>query len=194
MCVVTAAVAATTTAGLIATIAADVAITAAVAGGVVGMVSSIQQSEAATKQAKYQAEVAEANALLAERQAERVDLAADRRRHALLMESQQTRGSARAGFASGGVVLASGTHLDYEADIAQTYDLDLKNLEYDVANRKWQARVQSANDTAQSELFAMQADAYAQKKTMTYIGGPISILGDTAKAVGSGLSTAGALK
>jgi hypothetical protein len=66
MCVITAAVAATTTAGLIATIAADVAITAAVAGGVVGMVSSIQQSDAAKKQAKYQAEVAEAYDTLAD--------------------------------------------------------------------------------------------------------------------------------
>jgi hypothetical protein len=190
MCIVSGIALFTSVGVTLSTLLTDVVITgaaAAIAGGVVGTVSAVQQAENNKNQAEYQAEVAEANALLARRQAERIDLAADQRRAALLMDFQGNRGAARAGFAANGVVLGAGTVLDYEADLAQTYDLDLKNLNYDVENQKWQAKAEGASLEAQSGLYKMQAKAYGQQKITSGIGGAISTVGDTAKTVVSGI-------
>ena len=192
MCIITGTLLATglATSFAMTTIAAEAvgwAVAATVAGGVIGTVSAVQQAENNKNQAEYQAEVAEANALLARRQAERIDLSADQRRAALLMDFQGNRGAARAGFAANGVVLGAGTGLDYEADLAQTYDLDLKNLNYDVENQKWQAKVEGASLEAQSGLYKMQSKAYGQQKITSGIGGVISTVGDTAKTVVSGI-------
>lgn len=159
--------------------------------GVTKTYSAFREITAKREQALYSAEVAEANAQLSARYAERIDLTADQRRRALLMETQQARGSARAGYASGGVVLASGTHLDYEADIAQTYDIDLKSLDYDVANQKWQAQVQAWNDSAQGKLFRMQASEYNRQRNVAVLSGAIDTVGDAAK---TGMSLALALR
>lgn len=188
MCVVSLMATAVTLGTVLADVLITAAVGAAVAGGVVSTVSGVQQAENQKQQADYQAEVAEANARLAERQAERIDLQADQRRAALSLESQQKTGSARAGFAANGVVLGAGTVLDYEADVAQTYDLDLANLNYDVENQKWQAKVHGANNQAQAAAYRSTASAYNQQKTSTAIGGAIGTIGDAASTAVSALS------
>lgn len=188
MCIFSITAATVTLGTVLADVLVTVAAGAAVAGGVVSTVQGVQQAENQKQQAEYQAEVAEANARLAERQAERIDLQADQRRSALLLDSQQKTGAARAGFAANGVVLGAGTVLDYEADVAQTYDLDLANLNYDVENQKWQAKVQGANNRAQAAAYRSAASAYKQQKTSTAIGGVIGTIGDAASTAVSAVS------
>ena len=154
---------------------------ASVAGGVMGAVQAYQGAEAQQKQAEFQAEMAENNARLAYRRAENIELQANQKRAALLMEAQQRRGSGRAGYAANGVVLGSGVTAEYEADIANAYDLDLRNLNYDVASQAWQAKVQGTNEANQAALYRAQADGYAAQKTTSVLGSAIGTVGSTAK-------------
>ena len=160
---------------------------ATIAGGVLGTVSSVQQAEAQKRQAEFLAQQAEENARLSNRRAENIELQANQKRAALLMESQQRRGAARAGFAANGVVLGSGVTADYEADIANAYDLDLKNYNYDVASQAWQAKVQGVNEANSAALYRAQAEMYGQQKTSSLLGG---LIGTAGSALGGMFSMA----
>lgn len=171
-------------AGVIGTtvvVAGVAAIGGALAGGIVSTVSAVQNAENQKKQAEYQAEVAESNAKLAYRRAENIELAANQKRTALLREAQQRLGSGRAGYAANGVVLGSGSSAEHEADLANAYDLDLKNLNYDTASASWQSKVQGVNDSNSAALYRAQAAGYAQQKTTSLLGGMIETVGSTAK-------------
>lgn len=168
-----------------------VAAAGALAGGITSTVAGIQNAEMQESQAEYQAEIAEQNAKRAGRQAEAVELQGNQKRAALLRESQQRLGTARAGYAAGGVLLGAGTAAEYEADNANAYDLDSRNLEYDIASEKWQLQMEASNHTNQAQLYRMQADAYAQQKPMTALGGAIQTIGNTASAALSVASTLG---
>lgn len=182
MCIISLTAAAVT----LGTVLADIAITAAVAGGTVATISGIQQAKQQEAMAKYQEAVAEANARLARREGERIDLQADQQRAELQRDRLAKIGSARTGYAANGVVLGSGTVLDYEADVAQTYDLDQANLNYDVANQKWQKQVQALNYQSQANASRATAKAYGQQAIYTGIGGAISTVGDAISAGVSG--------
>ena len=95
-----------------------------------------------------------------------------------------TQAGARTGYASQGVVLGSGVAADYEADIAEVYSLDSANLEYDIASRQWQKRVEGVNLTNQSNMYARQAASLDAARGPTLLGGIFSTIGDAVEAVG----------
>ena len=166
----------------------------AVAGGVVGIVQGAQSAEAQKQQAEYMADVAEQNAKMAYRRAENLELQGNQKRAALLREMQQKKGTGRANYAAGGVVLGGGTTAEYEGDIANAYDLDLRNLNYDIASEAWQSKVQGVSESNQAALYRAQAGAASQQKTMSILGGTIKTIGDTAGTIfsmGMGLSKFG---
>lgn len=164
------------TAGLVT--AEVVGIGASIAGGVASTVAGVQQAQQNAALAEYQASVAEENAKMAERSAVANDLQANQKRLALLQQMQQTQGNMRADFAARGVVLGSGTPQDYEADLADAYDLDKRNLEYDVATKSWQYRVQAHEQNEQAELYRAQAKAYRSGIPGTIAGGLLSTAGN----------------
>ena len=88
----------------------------------------------------------------------------------------QTKGTGRAQYAAGNVVLGSGTPNDYEADIADAYDLDMRNLDYDIASRSWQSKVQAVSASNQAALYRTQAKAYGQQKTTSLLSGTLGTL------------------
>lgn len=168
------------------------AIAGTAAAGIVGTVSAAQQADQQEALAKSQAQIEEQNALMANRRAQRLDMEADQRRVALLRESQQTLGTARAGYAAGGVVLGSGVTLDYEADVADVFDLDMRNLDYDVKSQQWQQRVQATNYSNQALMYRTQAQNYADSKTGIILKGAFETTADTVKtafSVGSALKS-----
>lgn len=156
------------------------------AGGIVSTIMGVQAAQQQEAMAKYQADVAEANARLARREGERIDLQADQQRADLQRDRLAKIGSARAGYAANGVVLGSGTVLDYEADVAQTYDLDLANLNYDVANQKWQKQVQALNYQAQANASRAEASALKAQRPLLITGGVFSSLGSAMQAASAG--------
>lgn len=144
------------------------------AAGTVSTVASVQQSKTQKKVAEFQEDVARNNAEMANRHADNIERQADQRRMALRRNMLQRQGTARAEYASQGVVLGSGVVLDYEADIANAYDLDLRNLNYDVASQAWQTRVEGTGQMNQSKLHAVEAKAYKQKMIYDALGSQLS--------------------
>lgn len=208
MCIVTGIIAATTatfaglgsvlgasagaaaTVGALAAVGIDVAIGATVAGGVVSTVTGIQQAESQKRQAEYQAELERQNARMANRQAEELDLQANQERTNLRQKVLAQRGDARAAYAASGVVLGAGSVADYEADIADAYDLDRRNLDYDVASKKWKLQVQAADSVSQASLYDAQASAFGQKKSTSLLSGTFGTIGDTIQTAGAAFGTA----
>ena len=138
--------------------------------GTVSTVASVQQSKTQKKVAEFQEDVARNNAEMANRHADNIERQADQRRMALRRNMLQQQGTARAEYASQGVVLGSGVVLDYEADIANAYDLDLRNLNYDVASKAWQTRVEGTGQMNQSKLYAVEAKAHNRQMLFNLLG------------------------
>ena len=152
---------------------------AGLVGGIVETVSSVRQAEQAADAAEYQASLEEQNRKLALRQAEATEIQGNQERNQLRLRMLESRGSARNAYAAGGVVLGSGSSADYEADIADAYDLDSRNLEYDIASRKWKLQVEAANHASQASLYRAQAAGYRQSKTTSLLGGIFDTAGST---------------
>jgi hypothetical protein len=153
--------------------------------GTLSTIQAVQQADAQADAAKHQAEVEQQNARMSARRAERIGMEADQKRAALLREHQQALGTGRAGYAASGVVLGSGVTLDYEADVADMLDLDMRNLNYDVESQQWQHRVEAVNHRNQAAMYKAQEQGYKQKKTSALVGGIVSTVASTASTVGS---------
>ena len=93
-----------------------------------------------------------------------------------------TSAAGKTGYASQGVVLGSGTTSDYEADIADAYDLDRRNLEYDIATRKYQLKVEAANRQTQANIYDAQASQYGKTGTMSLLTGSFGTISKTLDA------------
>jgi hypothetical protein len=163
----------------------EVAVVGGVVGGVVSTVAGVQQAQQQQAQAEYMASVEEKNAKLAARQAEQIGLQGDQERQQLRTKMLLASGQARSSYAANGVVLGRGSAADYEADIADAYDLDSKNLDYDIAMRQWKLRVEAGNATDQASLYKAQASAYQQSQTTSLLSGMFNTVGGAAKGIGS---------
>ena len=164
------------------------AVGGAVAGGVTSIVSGVQNAKMQEAQAEYMAEMEAENAKTVARQAEALDLQGNQERAQLHGKMLQTKGEARASYAAGGVVLGAGSSADYEADIADTYDLDSRNLNYDIASRKWKLQVQANNAANQSALYKAQAGGYRSQQATSILSGTFNTVGNTANALGGAVS------
>ena len=168
------------TAGAI--VASSVAETAAIAGGILGTVGAAQQAASQQAAAEYQAGVERENARLAARQAENEGLQGNQELAQLRQKMVATSAAGKTGYASQGVVLGSGTTSDYEADIADAYDLDRRNLEYDIATRKYQLKVEAANRQTQANIYDAQASQYGKTGTMSLLTGSFGTISKTLDA------------
>jgi len=166
---------------------------ATIAGGVASTVAGVQQAEQNAAIAEYQAKVADDNAKIASQSAEANQLQGNQKRLALMQQMQQMQGHVRTDFAARGVVLGSGTPNDYEADLADSYDMDRRNLEYDIATRSWQYKVQASEQTQQANMYRAQADAYRSNIPGIWAGGLLSTAGNAASSMLGSISLGGSL-
>jgi hypothetical protein len=193
----TVSTAAAATLGATATIAADLAVTGVLVGGVMGTVGAVQNAAQQKEMAEFQAQQEAENARLAKKEAEAIKIMGDQEKHQLRQKMLAQKSAGRTGYAASGVVLGSGTTLDYEADIADVYDSESRNLDYDIKSRQWQKQVAAANATDQAAMFRAQSKAAGQTMTMSLLAGTFSTIGNTASALmsaGGSFSKAGAFK
>jgi hypothetical protein len=174
MCVMTAI-----TLGNVLAYAATAATVAAAVGGVMATVGAVQQADEREKMAKFQAAQEAENARLARKEAEAIKVMGDQEKAQLRQKMLNQVSAGRTGYASGGVVLGSGTTLDYEADIADVYDFESRNLEYDIESRQWQKQVAAANHASQSAMYRASAKAANQSKTTSLLTGVFGTIKDT---------------
>ena len=161
---------------------------ATLAGGIASTVGGIQQQQAIAAQAEFQAKVEDENAKIAAQSAEANKLQANQKRLALLNQMRQMQGRVRTDFAGRGVVLGSGTPNDFEADLADSYDMDRRNLEYDVASKSWQYKVNEAGHRQQADLYRAQAKGARALIPGVAAGGLLSTAGNLAQGALSSFS------
>ena len=179
---------AATAVGIGAVAAEVVGIGATLAGGIASTIGGIQQQQAIAAQAEFQAKVEDENAKIAGQSAEANKLQANQKRLALLNQMKQQQGHINADFAGRGVVLGSGSPNDFQADLADAYDMDRRNLEYDVASRSWQYRVEEAGHRQQADLYRAQAKGARALIPGVAAGGILSTAGNLAQSALSSFS------
>ena len=148
---------------------------------VIGGIGQIQQANAASAASKYNAQVAEMNATLADRRAkdalERGAVEEQRKR----MEVAQLQGRQRAAMAANGVDLTFGSPLDALVDTAVLGDLDALTIRQNAAREAYDFQVQGVNQRADATLSRANASA---SRTGGYLGAAGSVLGGGARAYG----------
>ena len=142
--------------GFAAMATTEIVVAGGVAGGVVGTVSGVQNAEMQKAQAEYMADIEAENSRLAARNAEAIKLQGNQEKLATYNKMMQTKGTGR--------------------DIADAYDLDMRNLDYDIASRSWQSKVQAISASNQAALYRTQAKAYGQQKTTSLLSGTLGTL------------------
>jgi hypothetical protein len=164
-----------------------------VAGGVVGTVGAVQAAEEDKAMADFQAEQAAENMRLSFREAEAIDIQGNQKLKQMRLEMLSQKSAARTGFAASGVVLGAGTTADYEADIADAYDSDSRNLKFDIATQKWVKQVEGTNYADQGTMFRARSKAASRGRTTSLLSGVFKTLGDTASAGSSAYNSIGKL-
>ena len=129
----------------------------AIAGAVMSAASATYTAVAQKRTAQYNKRVNEVNAKAAKDYANSIEAQGEWRRRKLATESLLEFGKAKTGYAASGVALGAGTPNDYEADIADAYELDSRQLDFDIQSQKYQALMQGANYSNQAKLYSMEA-------------------------------------
>ena len=114
---------------------------------VTAALGAVQQTFQAVQQKKANernAEIAEDNARRAHEHALNIQKQADQERNQLRLQALQALGTQRAEGGASGFALGAGTNNDMVADIESAFDLDMKNLNYDIAQREWQQNQKAA--------------------------------------------------
>ena len=183
MCIISGLVAGGVISGIAtaAAVVADIGLAATAIGGAVSSIQGYQQAQAAEAQAKYMAQQERDNAKQLRIQGEQIKLQGDQEKAQLRLKMLQQKGNAKAAYAASGVVLGSGSSADYMADIADAYDLDRRNLSYDIESRRWQARSAAVNAENQAAWYDAQAESYKDAKTTSLFTG---MLGTTLNTAG----------
>lgn len=177
-------------------VAGGISATNALASGIVSTVSGVQSANANAAYAEqmgaasqYQAELEAANARRENLLAANVEKQGDQERLQLRLNMLDQLGKGRAAYGAAGVVLGSGSPADFEADVADAYDLDRRNLDYDIANRAYQHRMGAYNSTIQSgllrqqsEQYGDQADNFRTQAATSLVGGIFNTVSDTVKS------------
>ncbi|MEG3641096.1 hypothetical protein [Magnetococcus sp. PR-3] len=130
------------------------------------------------QQAKYQQQVANNNATLAQMNAQD---ALDRGRLAKQNKRLQNRalaGKQRAMLGASGVELESGSALEMQVDSAEMAEMDLLQIEANAQREAWRHSVHAGHERAQGELAMM---AGANNATQSFMQGMGSLLKDGRK-------------
>lgn len=150
-----------------------------IASTVIGGVGQIQQGNAQAAAMRYNAQVAEMNATLADRRAkdalERGKVEEQQQR----LRAAQLMGKQRAAMAANGVDLSFGSPLDNLVDTAELAELDALTIRRNAANEAYDFETQGVNYRADANLSRMNASA---ARTGGYLSAAGTILGGGATA------------
>lgn len=155
------------------------------AGLTMNAIGSYNQGKAAEKQADYAAQMQENNARIADMQADnaitRGNMAIEEQR----LHVNRMRGSGRANYAAGGIVLGQGSALNWEQDLDIQAEYDRRKIGYNAQLEAWGYQNQAGQYGAAAEGSRM-AGANARDASYTQMfGSLVSGVGNTAFQFGS---------
>lgn len=155
------------------------------ASTIIGAAGQMQQAKAAAEAERYNAKVADMNAVLSERRArdalERGKLEEQQKRR----EVGQIEGRQRAAMAANGVDLTFGSPLDTLVDTAVMGEMDALTIRTNTAREAYDHRVAAVNGRADANLKRMNASATQKGGNLAAFG---TILTGAGKAYGDGQS------
>lgn len=149
---------------------------------VMGAVGAIQQGQAASASARYQAKVSDMNAKLADKAAkdalERGAMEEQKQRQ----KTAQLLGAQQAGMAANGVDVTFGSPLDLLVDTATLGELDALTIRSNAYREERDIRQQGANYRGQAGMYRAQADSASTGGYLSAVG---TVLGGGAKSYGA---------
>ena len=159
----------------------DVTLALALGSTLIGGVGAVQQAQATAKSNRYNAEVQNMNARLADRQArdaiERGKLEEQRKR----TEVARIKGAQTAAMAANGVDVTFGSPLDTLVDTAVAGELDALTIRSNSYREAYGYNVDAANKRAGAQMSRMAANS---AETGGWLNAAGTILGGGAKAYG----------
>jgi hypothetical protein len=159
----------------------DPSIILTVGSTLLGAAGQIQQAQATSAANKYNAQVADMNATLADRKAkdaiERGATAEQQKRQ----QTAQLQGRQRAAMAANGVDLTFGSPLDTLVDTAQMGELDALNIRSNAYREAYDDKVQGVNQRADATLDRMRASS---AETGGFLSAAGTVLTGAGKAYG----------
>jgi len=141
--------------------------------GVLSINQAVQQSKAIKAQAKYQKQMADQNAKMAETQAQDALARGDRSAQDVKKQGQRVIGAQRVALAAQGINLDSGTALELQQDTAAQAARDAVTVRNNAWREAWGYKVEAINQTAQGAF--IQATAKSQSAFTLMTGGAQAI-------------------
>lgn len=161
MCIAAGLVALGMSAETAAAVSTGITVASSVAGLGLSAYGQYQQTQAANKQAAYQAEVAANNAQTAENEAAYARATAEKNEEAQKRKTLQVIGTQRASEGASGAVVDNGSFMDVTLDTAERGTIDALALLEEGNRSAWRAENQASNFRAQSTLYsASQKDPF----------------------------------
>lgn len=146
---------------------------------IIGAVGQVQQANAASAAAEYNAQVAEMNAEISEKRAKSVIEAGANEEQMKRQEVQRILGQQQAGLAANGVDLTFGSPLDTIVDTAVLGELDALTIRTNTYREAYNSRVDAVNQRAGAELHRYEAKTTKQGGYLAAMG---TILGGAGQA------------
>lgn len=153
--------------------------TLAIGGAGAQAFGAYQQSQSAKAQAKYQANVAEANAQIAQNNADLASKRGFQQANLAQRQAERLRGTQAASLASNGLDITTGSALSTLEDTVYMGQQDAQTIKNNAAQEAWGYKQQSLNETASASMY--KSAAKAQKPGMS---AGLSLLGSAGQFAG----------
>lgn len=147
--------------------------TAFIASSLFSAYGTYQQGQAAAATQKYQARVAENNAVAARQQKEAVTAKEGMEKDRLRRQYAKERATGRVGYAASGVVLGTGSPLDWELSLSDQEVEDMGMLTYQADLERHALESEARGQTAQAGMYSAAA---RDSKRAGVIGAGTSLL------------------
>lgn len=148
---------------------------------IMGAAGQMQQAQATAAADRYNAQIADMNARLAERRARDAIERGAKEEQRKRMEVAKITGAQKAAMAANGVDLTFGSPLDVIVDTAVLGELDALTIRSNAYREAYDHRVDAANRRAGAQLHRMEARSAS---TGGYLQAAGTILGGVGKAYG----------
>lgn len=154
-------------------------VTLAIGSAVMGGIGSIQQGQAASSAANYNAKIQQNNAAIATQNADFAGAQGNVNVAAQGAKNKAQVGATLASQGASGVTVNTGSPVAVRESEAKVGMLDALNIRAQAAQKAYGYQVEAVNDKAQADLEKSKAKA---ARTAGYIGAATSVLGGAAQA------------
>jgi hypothetical protein len=159
----------------------DISMALGIGASLIGGIGQIEQGKATANAAKYNAQVAEMNATLADRQAKDAIARGQQEEQQKRMQTAQLMGKQRVAAAANNLDLSFGSPLDTIVDAAKMGEIDALNIRTNAYRESYGHTVDAVNTRAGATLEKYKAK---NAETAGYLGAFGTILGGAGDAYG----------